>query len=144
MTPRHLPFFLYGTLLPGERNHRLLVGRTVSAAWTPAVLTGALLFHGPGYPYAATDPAGTGTVRGEVAVLAEDTYGEALAELDLLEDYVPGDPANLYERAALAVRTEDGDNVTAWVYLAADRIARELLLSGVRVPDGDWRRRDAR
>ncbi|HEY5835986.1 gamma-glutamylcyclotransferase family protein [Streptomyces sp.] len=138
MTPRHLPVFVYGTLLPGERNHHLLHGRTVS--WTPAVLPGTLLFHGPGYPYAVPDPDGAGTVHGEVAVITEEVYGQVLAELDRLEDYVPGNAANLYERVAVQVRTPGGE-VHAWVYIAADRITRELLVSGVRIEDGDWLRR---
>ena len=143
MTSRHLPFFVYGTLLPGERNHRLLRDRVDS--WTPAVLPGALLFHGLGppypYPYAVPDPAGTGTVRGAVAAVpGGEGYGEVLAELDQLEDYRPGNAHNHYERAVVRVRTAVG-TLDAWTYLAAERIARELLLSGIPVRDGDWRRR---
>lgn len=138
-----LPFFVYGTLLPGERNHHLLSGRTVS--WAPAVLPGALLLHGPGYPFAVADPGGAAAVRGEVATVAEEFYAEVLVELDRLEEYVPGDPANLYERVARNVRTPGGGGgeTTAWVYVAAERIAHDLLLSGSRVENGDWRRRGA-
>ena len=136
------PFFLYGTLLPGERNHPLLDGRTRS--WTPAELPGALLFDGPGrpypYPYALLDPAGGGTVHGEVAEVVPERYDEVLADLDLLEGYVPQGPPDCYERVLLTVRTADGP-VEAWAYLAVDGLARDLLRTGTPITDGDWRRR---
>lgn len=141
MTDPRLPFFLYGTLLPGESNHALLHGRALS--WAAAELPGALLFHGPGYPYAVADPAGSGVVRGELAELVVDAageYAEVLAALDRLEEYAPGDPANLYERRAVTVHGERGQ-ARAWTYFAADRIARELLRSGEPVAGGDWRTR---
>jgi gamma-glutamylcyclotransferase (GGCT)/AIG2-like uncharacterized protein YtfP len=139
VTDRRLPFFVYGTLLPGERNHRLLAGRTRS--WTPAVLPGALIFRGPGYPFAVADPAGAGVVHGEVVDIAEAMYDAVLADLDRLEDYTPGDPANRYERVSRAVRGERGQT-EAWVYLAGPVTTRDLLPSADRIPGGDWRNRD--
>ncbi|NUS13366.1 MAG: gamma-glutamylcyclotransferase [Streptomyces sp.] len=138
MTDRRLPFFVYGTLLPGERNHLLLAGRTL--AWTPAVLPAALLFLGPGYPFAVHDPAGTGRVLGEVAHLDPETYAAVSADLDRLEGYVPGAPGNRYERLATTVRTDRGP-VDAWTYLAGPALARDLLATGTRIPGGDWRHR---
>jgi gamma-glutamylcyclotransferase (GGCT)/AIG2-like uncharacterized protein YtfP len=138
MTDRHLPFFVYGTLRAGERNHRLLRGRTLS--WTPAELHGALLFLGPGYPFAVVDPAGSGVVRGDLVRIAEQEYGQVLADLDRLESYVPGAPGNLYERVARTVGGKQGET-QAWVYLAGGPLAEELLASGLRIPGGDWRHR---
>ncbi|MCF4138213.1 gamma-glutamylcyclotransferase [Streptomyces sp. Tue 6430] len=94
ITPR-LPFFVYGTLRPGEPNHALLL-RGRSLVETPARLPGAVLYDGPGYPYAVADPAGT--VTGELVVPAPQAYGPLLAELDRLEEYRAGDPSSLYER----------------------------------------------
>lgn len=136
MNDPRLPFFVYGTLLPGERNHALLAGRTLS--WTPAVLPAALLFHGPGYPFAVADPAGAGTVRGAVARIGEEAYEQVLADLDRLETYVPGDPGNLYERVRRTVRAGPGP-VEVWVYVADGSLARRLLATGRRVAGGDWR-----
>lgn len=140
--PSHLPFFVYGTLLPGERNHPLIDTRVRS--WTPAELPGALLFHGSGrpypYPYALPDPAGAGTVRGEIAEIAPEAYDGALADLDLLEGYAPGGPVGRYERVRREVRTAGG-TVPVWVYLATPHVADELLRSGVRIDGGDWRGR---
>lgn len=138
MTDPRLPFFLYGTLLPGECNHGLLRGR--SRSWTPAELPGALLFDGPGHPYAVTDPGGSAVVRGELAEVPAESYEEVLAALDRLEEYVPG--GNLYERRPARVRGERGE-ATAWTYLAGERLTRELRLSGRLIASGDWRDRGA-
>lgn len=135
MTDPRLPFFLYGTLLPGRRNHVVLRGRALS--WTPATLSGALLFHGPGFPYAVADPAGEGVVHGALMAVGPEAYADVLADLDRLEGYTPGDPANLYERRRAEVPVA-GRKTAAWVYFAADRTARELLLSGEPIPGGRW------
>ncbi|MCH0540657.1 gamma-glutamylcyclotransferase [Streptomyces sp. MUM 203J] len=127
-----LPFFVYGTLRPGLTNHdAFLQGRT--AAEEPARLPGARLYDGPGYPYLRL--GGTGEVRGELVYPAPGRYGELLAALDGLEEYLgPRHPRNLYEREACeAVRLRDGGTVRAWVYVAAERVPL-----GPPVPDGDW------
>ncbi|WP_329228653.1 gamma-glutamylcyclotransferase [Streptomyces sp. NBC_01460] len=97
MTDDRLPFFVYGTLLPGEANHdRFLRGRTREER--PAVLPGALLYEGPGYPYAVDGP---GTVHGTLVTAAPGAYAELLGLLDDLEQYLgPGHPRNLYDRVA--------------------------------------------
>ncbi|MFI9202396.1 gamma-glutamylcyclotransferase family protein [Streptomyces sp. NPDC053048] len=130
-----LPVFVYGTLRPGRRNHdRFLAGRTV--AETPARLRGAVLYEGPGFPYAVADPAGE--VRGELITVAAGAYDAVLAALDVLEDHRPGDPRNVYERVMREVSVEDGGTVRAWVYLASDAVARRLRAVGTPVPGGDW------
>jgi gamma-glutamylcyclotransferase (GGCT)/AIG2-like uncharacterized protein YtfP len=133
-----LPFFVYGTLRPGEPNHDLFLrGRT--EAEEPARLTGALLYAGPGYPYAVED-AGDGVVCGELVTALPDRYGELLAALDQLEEYTPGDPRNLYERVARDVTREaDGVAVRAWVYVAAPAVAVRLRARGKLIEGGDWR-----
>ncbi|NBM18640.1 gamma-glutamylcyclotransferase family protein [Streptomyces sp. GC420] len=132
-----LPFFVYGTLRPGECNHDLLLrGRTVLEE--PARLPGALLFDGPGYPY-AVEASGAGPVLGEIVHPAPGHYAALLASLDHLEEYAPDDPSSLYLRVARHVVRPDGVRVRAWVYLAADRVARELRAVGRPIPGGDWR-----
>ncbi|WP_406860787.1 gamma-glutamylcyclotransferase family protein [Streptomyces sp. HUAS MG47] len=134
---RELPFFVYGTLRPGEPNHdRFLLGRT--AAEEPARLAGALLYDGPGYPYATP---GDGRIAGELVTAAPGAYGELLAVLDRLEDYFgPGHPRNLYERERRDVlRLRDGAAVPAWVYFAAPGARPGPLIEG-----GDWFRRPGR
>ncbi|MEV5239167.1 gamma-glutamylcyclotransferase family protein [Streptomyces cinnamoneus] len=136
-TPADLPFFVYGTLRPGRCNHdRLLGGRTV--AEVPARWPGAVLYEGPGYPYAVAGAGGE--VRGELITVAPGAYGAVLAALDALEEYRPGDPRNLYERIVCEVRVEGGGTARAWVYVAAERLARRLRVTGTLVPGGDWTR----
>jgi gamma-glutamylcyclotransferase (GGCT)/AIG2-like uncharacterized protein YtfP len=130
-----LPFFVYGTLRPGEANHDLFLrGRTASEE--PARLPGAALYDGPGYPY-AVEEAGA-EVRGELVTCLPETYEELLAALDRLEEYAPGDPRNLYERAARDVVRADGTPISAWVYLAAPYVAARLRSTGIPIEGGDW------
>ena len=136
----HLPFFVYGTLRPGQANHAwTLGGRT--AAEEPALIRGALLYNGPGYPYAVAAPEEPGAgIHGELIHPREDAYAEVLAVLDRLEGYVPGGGDNLYERIAAEALRPDGSTVRAWVYVAAAPLAGRLRTSGEPIPGGDWLR----
>ncbi|NEB04300.1 gamma-glutamylcyclotransferase [Streptomyces sp. SID13726] len=131
-----LPFFVYGTLRPGEVNHDLFLrGRVRSEE--PGRLTGAVLYDGPGYPYAVEETGGA--VAGEIVTPRPDAYAELLAALDELEEYTPGDPRNLYERVAREVlRTADGTSVRAWVYVAAPSVAVGLRARGKLIEGSDW------
>ncbi|MEU7552146.1 gamma-glutamylcyclotransferase family protein [Streptomyces sp. NPDC044571] len=134
-----LPLFVYGTLRPGEINHDLFLrGRT--AAEEPARLPDALLYDGPGFPY-AVQHAGSEIV-GELVTPAPEAYESLLAELDRLEDYYgPDRPRNVYDRVRREAVRPDGTLTTAWVYLAAPLLARRLRATGVEIPGGDWLRR---
>jgi gamma-glutamylcyclotransferase (GGCT)/AIG2-like uncharacterized protein YtfP len=131
-----LPFFVYGTLRPGEHNHDLFLrGRTESEE--PGRMRGVVLYDGPGYPYAVEEPGGV--VCGEVVTALPEVYGELLAALDRLEEYVAGDPRNLYERVARDVTRADGTVVRAWVYVAAPGVAARLRGRGELIEGGEWR-----
>lgn len=136
MTPARLPFFVYGTLRPGEVNHDLLLrGRLRSEE--PGRLAGAVLYDGPGYPY-AVEQAG-GVIAGELLTPRPESYAELLVALDELEEYAPNDPRNLYERVAREVtRTADATAVRAWVYVAAPPVAARLRTRGRLIDGGDW------
>ncbi|MFE9010361.1 gamma-glutamylcyclotransferase family protein [Streptomyces cyaneofuscatus] len=141
-----LPFFVYGTLLTGEPNHDLFLrGRT--SGERAAVLPRALLYEGPGYPYAID---GHGRVHGTLLTAAPGVYGELLGLLDHLEEYLgPGHPRNLYERVVREVElpeegapgTREGQGpagTRAWVYLAAAAVTRSLRTSGSVIAEGRW------
>ncbi len=99
-----------------------------------------MLYEGPGYPYAVEAPEGE--VRGELVTARPEAYEELLGLLDRLEEYVPGDPRNLYDRVERpVVREADGTTVRAWVYVAAPAVAVRLRARGTRVEGGDWRGR---
>ncbi|MFD4501840.1 gamma-glutamylcyclotransferase family protein [Streptomyces sp. NPDC058457] len=135
--PHHLPFFVYGTLRPGEINHdAFLRGRTRTEE--PGRLDGALLYDGPGYPY-VVEERGPAAVRGELVTARPESYDRLLLELDELEECVPQDPASLYVRVARdVVRLRDGAAVRAWVYVAGPVVAGELRAEGRRIDGGDW------
>jgi gamma-glutamylcyclotransferase (GGCT)/AIG2-like uncharacterized protein YtfP len=131
------PFFVYGTLRPGQGNYRLLAGRTV--AEFPATLPGHALY-GPGLPYVTAGEEDWAVV-GDLIFVASERYGEVLAGLDCLEGYRPGSRHCHYEREARTVRYVDADGAeatsVAWVYLAGPAV-RERLRPAERIPGGDW------
>lgn len=130
-----LPVFVYGTLRPGQRNHSaFLRGRTV--AEEPARMRGAVLFEGPGYPYAVPDA--TGEVFGDLVFLAPDQHEGVLTALDRLEGGPSGGADRHYVRVERPVLPSSGGTVRAWVYLAGDEVARRLRAVGTRIPGGHW------
>ena len=81
--------FVYGTLRPGQGNHRrLLAGRTVQE--TPAFATG-LALYGTGFPYAVPQPGAR--IVGDLITIEPTRYREVLADLDALEGYDARQPA---------------------------------------------------
>ncbi|MCD7439748.1 gamma-glutamylcyclotransferase [Streptomyces lincolnensis] len=140
MTAPRLPFFVYGTLRPGEVNHDLFLrGRTLSEL--PARLPDAMLYDGPGYPYAVEQPGAV--VHGDLVTALPETYTELLAALDRLEEYTPGDTHNLYERVERKVTLlPNGHRTPAWVYLAAPTLTIHLRTHGTPIAGGDWQSHD--
>lgn len=128
--------FVYGTLMPGERNAAVAArGGTFGAL--PARLPGFRLLHLLPEAYPAVVPGEPGEeVRGSVLTYAETDWPRALPFLDALEGVHETPP--LYTRERVTVRLEDGVAVPAWVYVyaAAGRLAEPGV---VPVPGGDWR-----
>lgn len=131
-----LPFFVYGTLRPGQQHYAwALRGRTASEE--SASLSGLVLYEGPGFPY-AVECAGEGGVRGDLVWPEAARYDEVLDVLDELEDYTPGGTRNVYERVITEATRRDGGGVRAWVYVAAAPLAARLRSTGTVIAGGDW------
>jgi gamma-glutamylcyclotransferase (GGCT)/AIG2-like uncharacterized protein YtfP len=142
VTAEPLPHvFVYGTLMPGERNAQV-AARGGAFQARPARLPGFRLLHllPEAYPAVVPGEAEDG-VGGYVLTYAPDAWEAALPHLDALEgvDEVPP----LYTREQVTVTLEDGGPQAAWVYVYAD--AARLSRPGVvPVPGGDWRRTQGR
>ncbi|WP_371478187.1 gamma-glutamylcyclotransferase family protein [Kitasatospora sp. NBC_00315] len=136
--PAGLPFFVYGTLRPGGRNHPAHLAGRITAV-RPALLPGAALHAGPGFPYALPDR--DRHVFGDLVTVRPDLYPAVLLALDRLEDCRP-DGSGEYVRHRLPVRlTDTGAAVVAWVYLAGPGAAARLRARPAPIPSGDWTRR---
>ncbi|HET9343239.1 MAG TPA: gamma-glutamylcyclotransferase family protein [Candidatus Eremiobacteraceae bacterium] len=100
--------FVYGLLMRGhELHHHMESGEFVG----DGSVDGVLLSLGR-YPGLIE---GTGSVRGELYRFAD--LPSALDVLDDVEEFEPTDPSrSLYLRVAMHVKTDDGNDVEAWVY----------------------------
>lgn len=139
MTSVQLPFFVYGTLQSGFKNHSNVVkGRHTHVQ--KALLRNAHVYHFPkaGFPGCWRHDDEAATVTGELLVVPPEVYDAVLRDLDMLEDfYGPGHPNNMYEREQVTVQGSDGLSHAAWVYFCRiDKAAYDAVL----VPHGDWRR----
>ncbi|MDP4160847.1 MAG: gamma-glutamylcyclotransferase family protein [Bacillota bacterium] len=125
--------FVYGTLLSGLSNHRVVKPYVVDCK---AAKTVGQLYHLPyGYP-AVIDSDSEQKIIGELLELKEAE--PALKALDRLEGYIgPGDRRNLYERIVQEVVMTDCSRVLAYIYVWAN--PEKLDRIGELVPDGDWR-----
>ncbi len=125
-------FFVYGTLMQGERNHAV-VARHGLMRVQAARVRGELFDTGEGYPAMRLSSSGS-IVSGELVEPAD--LEAATRAMDELEDYAgPGAPGNLYERVRIEVTLDaDGSTCPAWTYL----YARDLLPQA-RIVSGNWR-----
>ena len=155
-TEKKLPFFVYGTLRPGERNYvYLLQGRTVreeAGWWLPGaqlylyssneaytyLKDGAQDYQPKGaYPYMTE---GSGRVAGHLIELRPEIYNDLLTELDWLEgfseDALP--EQNEYVREVREIEHENGAKTNAWVYLASSHALARQKPNLQVIESGDW------
>lgn len=128
--------FVYGTLMPGERNESVArQGGAFTAR--PATLRGFRLIHLRPEAYPGILPAGPDdVVRGHALTYAPQDWPRALPFLEALEGVDETPP--LYTREQVELSFEDGSAAPAWVYVYAR--AHRLAQPGVEpVPSGDWR-----
>ncbi|MEI7643119.1 MAG: gamma-glutamylcyclotransferase family protein [Chloroflexales bacterium] len=134
------PFFVYGTLKPGEPNYtRFLAGRTV--AEESASFVGAALYSAGAFPYLVTEPdlaAPAERVSGTIISVADEDYAATLAQLDGLEGYTQGGTNNTYERLLVTVDAAEGAR-PVWIYVAGTAIQAEIRAGHLpKIPGGHW------
>lgn len=137
-----LPFFVYGSLLPGQMNDYVW-GETVISQQVAVLANGRL--HDLG-DYPILLETGEGPVKGMLITVRDEDYTALLARLDEFEHCFPGQPeASDYVRVAREVMVEGVDAasatdatsataVTAWVYVGQLPSESHCPL----VPNGDW------
>jgi gamma-glutamylcyclotransferase (GGCT)/AIG2-like uncharacterized protein YtfP len=133
-----LPFFVYGTLLPGQPNYHLWGGaiRSERAAFLPnSRLYDMALLNLGHYPM-LVEEQGKQVVVGMLVEVEPGFFDAVLRTLDLLEDYRPGRPnESYYHRAKRIIASTNGHQHVAWVYLG-----RPGLVVGLEpIPGGNWK-----
>ena len=128
---QRLPFFVYGTLIPGQPNDYL---------WQEAIysMEAAFFRNGKLYDmgfYPMLVEGDTGTVKGRLITVAHGGYQQILKRIDALEGYQPQRPgASAYKRLKREVSIANGQRVQAWTYVGRSRVARR----GTLISGGDW------
>lgn len=135
-----LPFFVYGSLLPGQMNDHVWGEAIVSQQ--AAVLANGRLHDLGDYPIlletgdGLADKLADETVKGMLITVQAGAYAALLARLDEFENCFPDQPeASDYVRVARDVMVSGADAaVTAWVYVGQMPTESHCPL----VPNGDW------
>jgi gamma-glutamylcyclotransferase (GGCT)/AIG2-like uncharacterized protein YtfP len=132
-----LPFFVYGTLLPGQPNAHLW-GEAIAQMETAWFENGRLYDCGY-YPMLVEETAEL-PVKGRLITPTPDQYQAVLARIDRLEGYNPDKPEMAtYRRVRRQVRPGPQPNpeqqpVWAWVYLGQPAYVTDLP----SIELGDW------
>ncbi len=128
--------FVYGTLMPGERNAGVAArGGTFGAQ--PATLHGYKLLHLTPEAYPAIIPGSPqNLVLGHALTYAPADWQAALPFLDALEGTEETPP--LYTRERVHLNLKGGQTLPAWVYVYA-RADRLRQPGADLISSGDWR-----
>ncbi len=111
--PPSLPFFVYGTLLPGQPN--FILWEQAILEIVPASLGHARLHDMGHYPMMVEEPGAT--ISGAVITVRPDQYRAVMERLDFLEGYDPALPdEGEYRRVKRIARLNTGLPQAVWVY----------------------------
>lgn len=130
----YYPFFVYGTLIPGQENDHLWGNSIVDQQ--EAQFSGAVLYSFDYFPMLICVDDPCKIVKGMIVTIDQTGYSRILQTVDRLEEFDPADEANSpYRRQAHRVTTANGTACTAWVY-----VGRPAWVRGrPRIESGDWR-----
>ena len=132
-----LPFFVYGTLLPGQPNYRLW-GDSISRMEYGRIKD-CQLFDMGAYPMMVESKEKY--VHGMLVFVIPEHTNEMIIKIDELEGYDPekhGESA--YNREMREVELESKKTVTVWVYLGH----KKYIYQERPVPGGKWAKHVAR
>lgn len=131
MSEEKRPFFVYGTLLPGQPNHYLLEHAITHQQ--PAQIRDCQLFDMGAYPMLIAKPKAA--THGVLMKIDAEAYEQVLVMVDALEGFNPDAPAaSAYRRVEREVWLEDGRSQLAWVYLGSLQFTQGCT----PIPSGDW------
>lgn len=126
------PFFVYGTLLPGQPNDHLWSENAITQE--DAVFVNGRLYDMGFYPM-LVEEAGF-QVKGVLLTVQPETYQDVIAALDSLEGFDPANPdVPGYQRVTREVWRENGRSAWAWIYIGQADYVKEYF----PIPNGDWR-----
>ena len=133
------PFFVYGTLRPGQPGaHHLVTKKTVLIK--PGRADSLSLHHLPGFLYPHAAESAGHQVIGDVIWVHPDERRDLVERTDAYEEFYPDDPiGSEYERVLIPVTFPNPVHpaVLAWTYLARGK-TRAQLTEANRVTDGNW------
>jgi len=126
-----LPFFAYGTLLPGQPNY--YIWRDGVKSIHKATLQNGRLYNLGYYPMLVEE--GSDVVFGALVAIHPEHYEQVLRKVDELEGYDPDTPeTSEYRRQARDVMLEDGNIEEAWVYIGDEKFVKNAR----RIDNNDW------
>ena len=101
------PLFVYGTLCPGRSNAHIL--ETIGGEWRPGYVTGT--FYARGWGAAADFPGIVLDANGPRVNGYLFLSDRLAAHWPMLDDFEEG-----YDRVPVEVTTDDGQQISAWIY----------------------------
>lgn len=131
----HLPFFIYGTLIPGQPNDHYL--SEVIIYQEAAVFPNGLLYAFPTFPMLIEPADGNGMpIKGLIIEVDPSCYLETVQRLDQLEEYDATNPQESpYTREIRQVQTLTGKSIQVWTYIGKIELIPQAAFL---IPSGDW------
>jgi len=126
-----LPFFVYGTLIPGQPNYYLWKDSIVTTK--KGLIKNYQLFDMGHYPM-ITESNGK-NVSGMLMYIKTEDYDQMTKIIDNLEGYNPEKHgSSAYNREIREIELEDGKLEKAWIYIGSEKYIKKENA----VKDGNW------